>query len=304
MLLLPGMLMEGDMLQPSTFSIAAYSREENAWGVAVASKFPAVGSVVPWVEAGVGAVATQALANTSFGPAGLRLMRSGQPAAEALEQLLSADENRDHRQVGMVDQSGRAATFTGPACMTWAGGLTGDGYAIQGNILAGEYVIHAMAAAYVESTGSIVDRLYAALLAGDRAGGDRRGKQSAAIYLAKPGGGYAGFNDRWIDYRIDDDPEPVVKLAVLLELHRLYFEESPVSDRVAFDPGLVQRLQGLLSRLGYYHGEEQGVNDEETTRALSAFLGSENFEERCDPSAGWIDRPVLDYIFRRFGEER
>ena len=290
------------MIQPSTFSIVAYSSDENAWGVAVASKFPAVGAVVPWTSSGAGAVATQALANTSFGPKGLEMMRGGITATAALEQLLAADEGRDHRQVGLVDKNGQAATFTGSACMNWAGGLTGSSFAVQGNILVGEEVVQAMANAYQAAVGSIVDRLYAALFAGDRSGGDRRGRQSAAILVVKDGGGYAGFNDRWVDYRVDDHPDPVARLADLLELHHLYFEESPAEDRLQLDTGQIARFQRLLLSQGYYQGQTTGEYDAATKSALAAFIGNENFEERCDPKAGWIDRPVYEFLIKRFPE--
>ncbi len=162
--------------------------DEQAWGVAVASKFPAVGAVVPWAQAGAGAVATQSYANTSFGPRGLELMASGLSAEATLAKLLEDDEEREQRQVGLVDASGQAATFTGYKCFDWAGGLTGPGYAIQGNILAGEHVVGAMQRAFLHTNGNLPARLYAALFAGDRAGGDKRGRQSASIYVAKPEG--------------------------------------------------------------------------------------------------------------------
>lgn len=292
------------MIQPSTFSIVAYSPDEKAWGVAVASKFPAVGAVVPWAEAGAGAVATQALANTSFGSKGLALLREGCSARETLDQLLSADDGRDHRQVGIVDARGEAATYTGKDCLDWAGGLTGKGFTVQGNILVGENVVRSMADAFKSKSGSIVDRLYAALFAGDRTGGDRRGRQSAAIYVVKSEGGYAGFNDRWVDYRVDDHPDPVARLADLLELQHLYFENSPEEERVRFDTALTSQFQRLLARQGYYHGMVNGLMDPPTTAALTAFIGNENFEERCNPQDGWIDRPVVEFLLKRFPEDK
>jgi uncharacterized Ntn-hydrolase superfamily protein len=211
----------------STFSIVAFDPEEPAWGIAVASKFPAVGAVVPWAAAGSGAVATQSYANTTFGPRGLDLMAAGEPAQKALELLLTEDDSRQQRQVGLVDAKGRSATFTGSDCHEWAGGKTGKHYAIQGNILTGPETIDAMEKAFLQTGNDLPSRLLASLLAGDRAGGDRRGKQSAAIFVVKPEGGYGGHNDRWIDYRVDDHSDPVSELANLLELHRLYFGKSP-----------------------------------------------------------------------------
>ncbi len=288
------------MIHPSTFSIVAYDPGEHAWGIAVASKFPAVGSVVPWAQAGAGAVATQSHANTSFGPRGLALMAQGLTAQETLAQLLADDPQKELRQVGLVDSFGGAATFTGSACQPWAGGFTGAGYAVQGNILAGEKVILAMAQTYEGLSGSLMHRLYQALLAGDRAGGDRRGRQSAAIYIVKPQGGYGGFNDRWIDYRVDDHPDPVFRLGELLELHELYFGESPIEERVQLAGQQLAQLQLLLKRLGYYQGEAHGTYDPPTRQALESFIGNENFEERFDPENGVIDRPVLEYLQRKF----
>lgn len=291
------------MIHPSTFSIVAYDPAEFAWGIAVASKFPAVGSVVPWAQAGAGAVATQSHANTSFGPRGLALMAQGMTAQETLAQLLADDPQKELRQVGLVDRIGGAATFTGSSCHPWAGGYTGSGYTVQGNILAGEQVIHAMAETFEYTSGSLMHRLYQALLAGDRAGGDRRGRQSAAIYIVKPQGGYGGFNDRWIDYRVDDHPDPVLRLGELLELHELYFGESPIEDRVQLSGESLMQLQKLIHRLGYYQGEVHGHYDVPTRQALEAFIGNENFEERFDPENGVIDRPVLEYLQRKFTME-
>lgn len=291
------------MNYPSTFSIVAYEPLEKIWGIAVASKFLAVGAVVPWAQAGAGAVATQSFANTSFGPRGLSLMGEGQPAENVLRSLLSADPGAEHRQVGMVDASGRPATFTGSECFDWAGGITGDHFAIQGNILAGPQVVQAMVEAYQSSTDSFAWRLFNALLAGDRAGGDRRGRQSAAILVVKHEGGYAGFNDRWMDYRVDDDPDPVVRLKELLEMHELYFGESPAKDKIPLQGDIFIRLQRILTTQGYYHGELNGEYDQGSRKALEAFIGNENFEDRFSPDSGLIDRPVLEYIFKRFGEQ-
>jgi len=289
------------MPKPSTFSIVACDLKEKAWGVAVASKFPAVGAVVPWAQAGAGAVATQSYANTSFGPHGLELMARGYSAEAVLTELLNDDKERELRQVGLVDAQGQAATFTGYKCFEWAGGLKGPGYAIQGNILTGELVIKAMQAEFLASKGNLPTRLIAALLAGDRAGGDRRGRQSAAIYVVKPEGGYGGYIDRWIDYRVDDHEDPVPRLGALLELHELYFGKSDEKDRVQLKGEPLQQLRKILIRLDYLEGKPDGVYDQLTKSALRAFTGNENFEERCDLEAGWIDRPVLEYLLKKFG---
>ncbi len=278
-----------------TFSIVAYDKKEAAWGVAVASKFPAVGAVVPWAQAGAGAVATQSFANTSFGPRGLALMAQGLSAAETLAKLLMDDPERELRQVGLVDAQGRAATYTGKGCFPWAGGLTGKGYAIQGNILAGAKVVAAIEKKFLAAKGSLPARLHAALLAGDRAGGDRRGRQSAAIYVVKPKGGYGGFVDRWIDYRVDDHEDPVKRLGELLELHELYFGESPESERLALKGKALEQMTAILTRAGFLKKKTSFVE------AFNAFIGSENFEERADPQAQWIDKPVMKYLLKKFG---
>src|SRR5215208_3037434 len=269
-----------------TFSIVACDLEEPAWGVAVASKFPAVGAVVPWAQAGAGAVATQSFANTSFGPRGLALMGRGLSARETLERLHQDDPEKELRQVGLVDAQGGSATFSGSGCFAWSGGVAGNGYAIQGNILANESVVPAMENAFLNTRGSLPTRLHTALLAGDRAGGDRRGRQSAAIYVAKPNAGYGGYLDRWLDYRVDDHEDPVPRLGELLEMHDLYFGKSPEAERVEIRDKTLKQLTEILIQAGYLKNET-GFKD-----AFNQFIGNENFEERADPEAKWIDEPV------------
>jgi len=289
------------MIHPSTFSIVACDLEERAWGVAVASKFPAVGTVVPWANARGGAVATQMYANTSFGAKGLELMAGGLSAEETIEKLLADDPERETRQVGIVDTRGRAATYTGKSSYAWAGGIAGDGYAVQGNILVGEEVVNAMSGAYLNSIGPLYRRLYDALFAGDRAGGDRRGRQSAAILVVKECAGYGGFNDRWIDYRVDDHTDPVFRLGELLDLHDLYFGVSSEEDKIALAGESLVELQRILGQLGYYPGSASGYFDSQTKAALKIFIGNENFEERVDFDRGLIDLPVYKFLVRRFG---
>ena len=277
-----------------TFSIVACDLVEQSWGVAVASKFPAVGAVVPFARAGSGAVATQSFANTSFGPRGLDLMNTGLSAQKALNELLKDDPDRDLRQIGLVDAKGRSATFSGSGCFAWAGGIAGDGYAIQGNILASGRVVPAMEKAYLKAKGSLPQRLLSALLAGDRSGGDKRGRQSAALYVVKPNGGYGGYLDRWIDYRVDDHENPVPRLGELLEMHELYFGKSPETDRLQIKGRVLEHLTLILKQQGYLKMEKDFVS------AFSEFIGNENFEERADPNATWIDRPVLRYLVKKF----
>jgi len=279
-----------------TFSIIACDLEESAWGVAVASKFPAVGAVVPWAQAGVGAVATQSFANTSFGPRGLALMATGLSARETLDRLLEDDPDKELRQVGLVDAKGGSTTFSGTGCFAWAGGVSGQGYAIQGNILASGKVVPAMEKAFLKTKGSLPTRLQAALLAGDRAGGDKRGRQSAAIYVAKPKAGYGGYLDRWLDYRVDDHEDPVPRLGELLEMHELYFGKSSEADRVEIKGTVQEQITEILTQQGYLK------NGKEFTDAFNEFIGNENFEERADSETKWIDAPVLKYLTKKFGK--
>ena len=277
-----------------TFSIVACELEEQAWGVAVASKFPAVGAVVPWAQAEAGAVATQSFANTSYGPHGLELMGKGLSADETLAKLLQEDSDRELRQVGLVDVKGRSATFTGAGCFPWAGGVSGKGYAIQGNILKSAKVVPAIEKTFLKTKGNLPARLHAALLAGDRAGGDKRGRQSAAIYVVKPKGGYGGFVDRWIDYRVDDHDDPVLRLGELLEMHELYFGKSPEKERVTIKGKALQQVTDILTHAGYLKKSKNFRN------AFNEFIGNENFEERADPEAQWIDGMVLKYLVKKF----
>jgi uncharacterized Ntn-hydrolase superfamily protein len=229
-------------------------------------------------------------------------MESGFSAQQALERLLSEDPQSDQRQAGFVDSNGETATFTGPSCHDWAGGIKGLYYVAQGNILVGEQVIEKMAHSYeANSSKPIIKRLYGALLAGDLAGGDRRGRQSASILIVKPEGGYAGLNDRWVDYRVDDDPNPVSRLGELLELHALYFGESPVSEQVELSGEPLYKMQNLLSKLGYYNGPIHGELDSATRQGLETFIGNENFEERVHFEEARIDRPVYEYLLKQFG---
>jgi uncharacterized Ntn-hydrolase superfamily protein len=208
-----------DPPRPSTFSIVGADPESGEVGVAVASRFFAVGATVPFARAGAGAVATQASANTTWGPRGLELMARGATPAETAAILARADDDASRRQAGYVAADGASATFTGPDCNAWAGGRSGPGYAVQGNILTGEAVVAAMERAFLESAGEpLATRLFAALAAGDAAGGDSRGKQSASLMVARAGGGYGGKDDRAIDIRVDDHAEPIVELGRLVDL--------------------------------------------------------------------------------------
>ena len=287
----------------NTNSIVAYSEEENAWGVAVASKFPAVGAVVPWAKAEVGAVATQSYAKLSFGSDGLALMAEGLGAAEALERLLAPDEGRETRQVALVDRQGAVAAHTGSACNEWAGHRTGPGFSVQGNLLAGEAVLEAMAAGFTGATGELADRLVAALRAGEYAGGDRRGKQSAAVQVARPGGGYGGDSDRYLDLRVDDAEEPVLRLIELVKLHHLHFQPPKPEDNIRIDAEIARELQAMMIEQGYMTGEVNGVWDEVCQQVFWMLIGNENLEMRwsLERHRHSIDRVALDYLRERFG---
>ncbi len=284
----------------STFSIVAYDPEVREWGIAVQSKFLAVGAVVPWAQAGVGAVATQSYANTSFGPDGLALMAQGLSAQEALDRLVAADEGRARRQVGLVDVQGRAATFTGDECHAWAGGLTGTRYAVQGNILVSGATVEAMAKAFEAAQGELADRLVEALAAGQAAGGDRRGQQSASVLVVRPEGGYGGYNDRYLDLRVDDDPAPIERLKALVDLHHLFFKPPAPGEMVAIEGEVAHELQRILQWAGYYDGPLTGEYDSPTQNALIALIGNENFEERFDEEKGLISNQVVDVLRKKF----
>ena len=236
-----------------TFSIVGRSADGQAFGVVVASKYLAVGAAVPAAQAGVGAIATQSYVNLAYRPAGLALLRAGRSASDTLDELTAADEQRETRQAGVVDASGSAATFSGSGCHPWAGGVTGPGYAIQGNILTGPDVVAAMERAWL-ATGAdepLARRLYAALAAGDAAGGDRRGRQSAALLVVTPDGGYGGGSDVLVDLRIDDHEDPLAELARLLDLHDLYFGKPDPETLMPLDGALVNEVRDRLARLGH-----------------------------------------------------
>lgn len=270
-----------------TFSIVARSADGQSWGVAVASKFLGVGSAVPAAEAGVGAIATQAAANVGYKRAGLARLAAGSTAAEVLQQLLAADDGREERQLGIVDAAGTAASFTGSACLEWAGSITGDGYAIQGNILTGPEVVAAMESAWNDSApdAPLAHRLLAALAAGDTAGGDARGRQSAALLVVKDAAGYGGFDDIAVDLRVDDDPSPLTELARLLDLNDFYLTASTAAERVPVTPELQLELDRGAVALG--------------SRDFLAWVGTENYEMRVADDASWIDVRVLAILRER-----
>jgi uncharacterized Ntn-hydrolase superfamily protein len=266
-----------------TFSIVGRgtdTRGESAWGVAVASKFLAVGNAVPAAVAGVGAIATQADANVSWKGIGLSLLDEGATASVALQRMIEEDDKRDHRQLGMVDAEGGAASYTGTACLDWAGGIAEDGVAVQGNILVGPHVVEQMKRAWDESSDRpLARRLLAALAAGDEAGGDRRGRQSAALLVVSDGAGYAGLDDVAADLRVDDHPDPVTELGRLLDLNDFYLTASTEEEKVSVTAELAAELDDLARAAGH--------------DGLLAWVGTENYEMRVADDGSWIDRRVL-----------
>jgi len=284
----------------STFSIVAYDPQREEWGVAVQSKFLAAAAVVSWAQAKAGAVATQAWANASYGPQGLRLLEQGLSAEEVVRRLIEADEGREHRQVGVVDSQGGAFAFTGSECLPWAGHIVGEGYTCQGNILVGEETLGAMARAFEETGGKLADRLVASLLAGQEGGGDSRGQQSAGLLVVREKGGYGGFSDRSVDLRVDDHPTPILELKRLLELHKLYFGETDLEKLVKIEGPVVRELQEIVKQAGQYDGPLNEVYDEATKAALQRLVGIENLEERWREDE-YIDEVVLEFLREKFG---
>ena len=271
----------------ATYSIVACDLASGQWGVAVQSKFLAVGSVVPWAEPHVGAIATQSYANPRYGPDGLALLREGRTAEEVIEALTSADEGRDERQVGVVDGAGHAATFTGDGCHEWAGGRTGDCYAAQGNILVSEATVDALAATFEANAHlELGQRLIECLAAAQAAGGDRRGQQSASLLVVEKDAGYAMLSDTVIDLRVDDHERPIVELGRLFSLHEQLFGATPQEDWLDVDDTLEQELRTRLATLGH---------DGDLQKAFDDWAGAANLEERVD-GVSRIDPIVLEAL--------
>ena len=285
---------------PSTFSLVARDSDNGDLGIIVQSKFPAVGALVPWASAGVGAVATQALANTSYGPNGLAFMSEGKSAAETLKVLLQHDDKElvEHRQVGIVDAKGRAVAYTGKKCMEWAGHIVGDGYSAQGNILAGESVVQSMVQVYESAGGDLIDRLFAALKAGQAKGGDKRGMQSAAILVVRKAGGYGGGTDRYVDVRVDEHPRPIEELERIFRIYdmTLLSREDP-SQLIRIQGQVALQIQEALRASGYLRSVSKKTFPPEAADALQRFINVNNFENKARAD-GTIWRSVLDHLLR------
>ena len=295
--------------RPSTFSIAARDPETDAVGVAVQSKFVGVGAVVPFVSADAGAIATQSFANVAYGPDGLDLLREGRDAAAVVDELTSADDEAPSRQVGVVGLDGEPAAFTGEECHDYAGDLQGEQYTVQGNILENAETLTAMAEAFEETTGGLPERLIAALHAGNAAGGDKRGEQSAALYVAKPEGGYDGRNDRWIDVRVDDHERPIDELERVFKLYDVTLLEREAPDETRELTGdAATEVAAILADLGFLDESDAAEGDtaegdaadvdafgEPHREALETFRGMNNFENHPVPvledaiARGWAD---------------
>jgi Uncharacterized conserved protein len=282
-----------------TFSIVARDPETDAVGVAVQSKFVSVGSVVPFAAADAGAVATQSFANVAYGPDGLDLLREGHDAERVVAELTDGDDEAPQRQVGVVGQDGSVAAFTGEECFDYAGDRQGDGYTVQGNILEGEATVDAMAETFEterDAGAGLPEAMLAALRAGNEAGGDKRGQQGAALYVAKPDGGYDGNNDRWIDVRVDDHPEPIAELERVFKLYDVTLLEREEPDETRELDGVTARaVTETLAELGFYDEEPTTDFDEPEREALEAFRGLNNFENHPLPvvedalARGWDD---------------
>jgi uncharacterized Ntn-hydrolase superfamily protein len=274
----------------ATYSIAACDLEAGQWGVATQSKFLGVGSVVPWAEPHVGAIATQAYANPRYGPDGLAQLREGLSAEEVVERLTSADEGRNHRQLGLVDREGHGATYTGSECMDWAGGRTGASYAAQGNILVSAETVDAIAESFERTSGApLAERLLDCLDAAQAAGGDRRGQQSAALLVVEHEAGYANLTDSVVDLRVDEHERPLEELRRIYVMHQAIFGKTPREDWLEVDDGLEDELRGRLARLGY---------DGELGEAFFTWAGNENLEERVD-GVEHVDPVVLQELRRQ-----
>jgi len=274
----------------ATYSIAACDLEAGQWGVAVQSKFLSVGSVVPWAEPGVGAIATQAYANPRYGPNGLALLREGKSAQQAVDELTAADDGREQRQLGIVDGKGQAATYTGGECYDWAGGRTGAGYAAQGNILVSADTVDALVETFEGSGGKpLAERLLDCLAAAQAAGGDKRGQQSASLLIVERDGGYAQLSDVVVDLRVEDHERPIEELHRIYRLHQAIFGETPRDQWVQVDDTLAEELRERLGRLGY----EGELGD-----AFLRWAGNENLEERVDGIVA-VDPVVLEELRSR-----
>ena len=286
-----------------TFSIVAYDPKNGEWGVAVESKFVAVGAIIPWAKAGVGAIATQAYANTSYGPRGFALLQKGFTAEETIIELTKDDELKEQRQLGIVDSFGNAASFTGNECFDWAGHIVGENYACQGNILMKKDVILEMSRAFKETQGDLIERLFSALEAGQKQGGDKRGRESAAILIVKEKGAYDGGTDRYIDIRVDEHPQPIKELRKVFEIYDMcLLKRDDPKDIIKLEGEVMIMIKKMLKCENFYEGEISDAYDKETKDALIKWMHTNNFEvkERDDEYMwGSVYRYITDMMKKK-----
>ena len=283
----------------STFSIAGADPEAKEVGIAVQSKFLAVGNVVPWAKGGVGAIATQSWANIKYGTEGLKLLETGMHPEEIVEKLTAADEGRESRQVGIVDIEGRSATFTGKECSDWAGGIAGKNFAAQGNILVSEDTVNALADTFVSTPGDLTTRLMEALAAAQKAGGDRRGMQSAALYVVKENAGYGGGSDRLVDIRVDDHEHPIEELRRILGLYRFFLQKTKPGNLTEIKGDASRLILTVLKKKHFYDGDINAAWNHDLHELFQQFSLIENFDERLAPY-GMVDREVLDFMANNY----
>ena len=283
---------------PSTFSIVARDPSNGDLGIIVQSKFPTVGSVVPWAKANIGAIATQAWCNVGYGPNGLELLEAGNSASKTLKILLDGDEGREHRQIGIVDSKGQAVSHTGKECMNWAGHIVGDEFTCQGHIQTGESVVSDMAEAYLKVDGDLIDKLFAGLKAGQAAGGDRRGIQSASIFVVREAGGYEGGNDRYVDVRVDEHPSPIVELERIFKIYdmTLLSREDP-GTLLKIEGSVLTLIQKSLVTLGYLDKIAGDEFSEKVKSALTEWTNTNNFENKARDD-GTIWPSVMEYMLK------
>jgi len=287
----------------STFSIVARDPITEEIGIAVQSKFLAVGVGVSWAKANVGGIATQAYANFDFGEIGLKILEKGYSAEKTMKALIALDDSIEDRQFGIVDAKGGAVTYTGERCFDYAGGIAEENMACQGNILVSKKTVEELASTFKKTKGTLANRLVKSLDAAQRAGGDRRGKQSASLLIVKERGSYGGYNDRYIDLRVDDDANPIDKLAHLLKLHEMHFERTKEDEKLVVDGKLAKDIQLALKELGYYDLDINGKYDEKTKEAFTNFCGWENFEERTH-EGDIVDKNVIEYLINKADQQK
>ena len=281
-----------------TFSIAAFDPENGDLGIAVQSKFPNVGVVIPFARAGIGAIATQSYCNTSFGPRGLMLLQKGASPQDVVDELITGDEDHEYRQLAVIDTQGHGAAYTGAKCFDWCGSLVEDNFSVQGNCLSSAAVANHMAQSMRASRGSLAERLLDALSAGQTAGGDRRGQQSAALLVVRENGGYGGHDDRYVDISVYDQPAPIEELYRLYAIHRLTFFRSDPDKLVPAEGEVARELQEIMKIRSFYSGEVDGVFNKVTRNALHDFMGWENYDERIR-SDELVDLEVLEDIRKK-----